>query len=122
MWRVRRRLQRLESELAEARDGQADLQRRLERFEMIAAAAGAEVSPAAPGAAIAGPSKAGPGAPSGPTPPSLLAAARELHRREVPVRLDVGGTEVIAVVSGEGDPREWWAAIWQLASPAGETS
>jgi hypothetical protein len=106
VWRVRRRLRQLESELAEARVGQAELRRRLEHFEMVAAAAGAE---------------AGPPVPSAPMPPSLLAAARELHRRDVPVRLDVGGAEVIAVVGGEGDPREWWTAIWQLTSPAGGT-
>ena len=101
MWRMRHRLRQLEGELARARADQAELRRRLERFEMIAAAAGAPVAEPEPTA---------------PMPPSLLVAARELHRREVPVRLDVAGTEVIAVIGGEGDPREWWASIVQLAT------
>jgi hypothetical protein len=50
-------------------------------------------------------------------PPALLAAARELHASEVPVRLDVAGAEVVAVVGGAGDPHQWWAAIWRLAAP-----
>jgi hypothetical protein len=107
VWRGRRRLRQLESEIAEARADQAELRRRLEFFEMIAASAGA-----APG----------PPAPPGPMPPALVAAARELHREEVPVRLDVDGTEVVAVVAGEGDPREWWTAIWRLAGPVREAS
>ena len=107
MWRGRRRLRQLESEIAEARADQAELRRRLEFFEMIAASAGAADGPAAP---------------PEPVPPSLLAAARDLHQQEVPVRLEVGGTEVVAVVAGEGDPREWWTAICRLASPAREAS
>lgn len=106
MW-VRRRLRRLEGELAEARAVQAELRQRLERFEMIAAAAGAAVSASVPLA---------------PMPPELVAAARELRQRDVPVRLDIGGAEVIAVIGGEGDPREWWQAIWQLAAPARQAS
>lgn len=107
VWRVTRRIRRLEGELAEARAGQAELRRRLERFEMIAAAAGAVVD--SPG-------------PSVPLPLSLVAAARELHRRDVPVRLDIEGTEVIAVIDGDGDPREWWEAMRQLADPVRKTS
>ncbi len=42
MWREKRRLRQLENEVAQARAGQADLQRRLELFEKIAAAAGVE--------------------------------------------------------------------------------
>jgi hypothetical protein len=103
VWQVSRRLRRLETELAEARAVQADLRQRLERFEMIAAAAGAP---------------AGPSVPAAPMPPELAAAARELRPRDVPVRLDLGGTEVVVVIGGEGDPREWWQAIWQLAAPA----
>ena len=107
MWRGRRRLRQLESEIAEAKANQAELRRRLELFEMIAAAAGvAADSPA----------------PTAPVPPVLVAAARELHRRDVPVRLDVGGTEVIAVIGGEGDPGRWWTAIVELARPAKEIS
>lgn len=107
MWRIKRRLRWLEDELARAKADQAELRRRLQRFEMIAAAAGAA---------------AGPAAPKEPVPPTLLAAARELRDRDVPVRLRVGDTEVVAVIGGEGDPREWWAAICELAGPAGETS
>ena len=50
-------------------------------------------------------------------PPSLLAAARDLHPFDVPVRLEVAGASAVAVVGGAGDPREWWSAIWQLAGP-----
>jgi len=106
VWRGRRRLRQLESEIAEARADQAELRRRLEFFEMIAASAGAAADSSAP---------------PGPMPPPLVAAARELHQQEVPVRLEVGGTEVVAVVAGEGDPREWWTAIWRLAGPLRET-
>jgi hypothetical protein len=54
--------------------------------------------------------------PSAPMPAGLLAAARELHSQDRPVRIDVAGNEVIAVVGGDGgDPREWWNAIWQIA-------
>jgi hypothetical protein len=105
VWRVKRRLRRLEDELAEARASQDELRRRLEHFEMIAAAAGA-----APRASV----------PAAPMPVPLVAAARELHRRDVPVRLEVGEAEVVAVIGGEGDPREWWTAIWELTAPAGE--
>lgn len=104
MWRLRRRVRRLEGELAEARASQAELRRRLEFFEMIAAATGAAARPV----------------PSAPMPPPLMAAARELHRQDVPVRLDIAGAEVIAVIGGEGDPREWWTAIWELTGQAGD--
>jgi hypothetical protein len=107
VWRVRRGLRRLEDELAEAKASQDELRRRLEHFEMIAVAAGAAARSPVPAA---------------PMPMSLVAAARELHRRDVPVRLDVRGAEVVAVVDGEGDPRDWWTAIWELAAPAGEAS
>jgi hypothetical protein len=91
-------LRRLADELAEARAEQAELRRRVTAFEMIAAAAaqpdlGAHV------------------------PPALAAAARELRASEVPVRLDVAGAEVVAVVAGAGDPSQWWAAICRLAAP-----
>ena len=33
------------------------------------------------------------------------------------MRLDVGGAEVAAVVSGAGDPLRWWSAIWEVAWP-----
>lgn len=98
MWRRRRSLRRLADELADARAEQAELRRRVAAFEMIAAAA------APPGL-------------SAPVPPALAAAARELRATEVPVRLDVAGTEVVAVVGGAGDPGQWWAAISRLAAP-----
>jgi hypothetical protein len=50
-----------------------------------------------------------------PLPPNLLAAARDLRGHDVPVRLEVAGAEVIAVVGGPGDPREWWTAICRTA-------
>lgn len=111
MWRIQRpalgRLRRLEQEVAEARADSAELRRRLELMEMIAAAAGAQ-----PGSQQA----------AAPLPPELLAAARDLHQRDVPVRLEIAGSEVIAVVNGAGDPREWWSTIVRLASPTGNAS
>ena len=105
MWRMLRRLRRLEDELARSRAEQAELRQRLRRFEMIAAAAGAAA-----------------GSPAPPVPPTLLAAARELRDRDVPVRLRLEDSEVIAVIGGDGDPRQWWAAIRELTGPAGEVS
>jgi hypothetical protein len=102
VWRKKRGFRRLADELTEAKVEQAELRRRLEAFEMIAAAAGAAVS-------------AGPEAP---VPPELIAAASERRSDDVPVRLDVAGDAVFAVVSGPGDPREWWTAIWQSAHRA----
>jgi hypothetical protein len=100
----RRRLERLEREVAEARAAQAALQRRLEVFEKIAAAAGADLD-------------LDDTMPQQPVPPSLLAAALDPNRKGAPVRLAVGGEDVIAVIGEEGgDPREWWAAIHQLAT------
>jgi hypothetical protein len=99
VWRKRRGRRRLADEVAEARAEQAELRRRLEAFEMIAAAAGAAVR----------------AAPEAPVPAALVAAAAERRTQDVPVRLDVAGSEVFAVVGGAGDPREWWTAIWQVA-------
>jgi hypothetical protein len=98
VWRRRRSVRRLAEELAETRAEQAELRRRLAAFEIIAAAA-------APSDLAA------------PVPPVLSAAARELRATEVPVRLDVAGAEVVAVVGGAGDPSQWWAAIRRLATP-----
>jgi hypothetical protein len=97
VWRKRRGFRRLADELAEARVEQAELRRRIEAFEMIAAAAGLVM-------------------PDAPVPPALVAAAGERRSSDVPVRLDVSGSEVFAVVGGPGDPREWWSAIWQLGT------
>jgi hypothetical protein len=102
----RRRLHRLEEEIAEAKADSAALRDRLDLFESIAAAAGAAVGPV----------------PEAPMPPELVAAAREVHSQDIPVRLNVSGTEVIAIIGGPGDPREWWTAIWQLGQRAQETS
>jgi len=95
-------MQRLEDQIAEAKKSQAELTRRLEVFEQIAAAAGVELGDA-------------PGAVDVPSP--LVAAARD-PRHEAPVRLNVDGREFIAVVGGGegGDPAEWWTAIRHLAS------
>jgi hypothetical protein len=130
MWQRRRRLQQLETEIAQGKAERAELRRRLDWFETIAAAAGA----AAPGTDPQGiallntdlPSTTLPRAgqqstvPLAPLPPNLVAAARDLRSRDVPVRLEVAGAEVIAIVGGPGDPREWWTAIWRTAGP--ETS
>jgi hypothetical protein len=112
-------MRRLETELELARADRADLRRRLEVFEMIASAAGAALdvdtpSPR-PGAAQAH-------GQAGPPPATLVAAAREEKRQEFPIRLDVGGSELIAVIGGPGDPREWWSAIADVAEPGGDAS
>ena len=104
VWKQRRsqRMRRLENEVAAARAGQAELVRRVELFEKIAAAAGLEL-----GNTVA----------TEPVPASLLAAAQDPRRIGASVRLDVDGRELIAVVDGEGgDPHEWWSAIRRLAS------
>jgi len=132
MWRRRRRLQQLETAIAQGKAERAELRRRLDWFEAIAAAAGAVAPGTDPeGTALrssgprsttspsATPSRAARDstAPLAPPPPNLLAAARELRGRDVPVRLEVAGAEVIAIVGGPGDPQEWWRAIWRTAGP-----
>jgi hypothetical protein len=113
LWRGRRRIRRLEDQIATAQADQDELRRRLELFEMIAAAAGATLTaPAWWGAAV----------PAAPMPASLVAAAGEHSPREAPVRLDVAGTEIIAVIGGPGDPREWWSAVWQVAGRTEDAS
>jgi hypothetical protein len=110
MWRGRRRerIRRLENAVAEARAGQAELMRRMELFERIAAAAGVELGEAAATPAV---------------PATLLAAARDPRRSGASVRLDVDGRELVAVVGGEsGDPHEWWAAIQRLATQLPDAS
>lgn len=108
VWQQRKRLAWLEKEAAEARAAQADLQRRLEAFEKIAAAAGADLTGTRP---------------EPPVPASLLAAALEPGRNGSPVRLAVDGEDVIAVIGDEGgNPGEWWAAIHQLATRPGSAS
>ena len=103
MWleRRRERIRQLEDAVAEAQASQAELMRRLELFEKIAATAGVELGERQQPADV---------------PEPLVAAARD-PRQDAPVRLDVAGREFIAVVGGEGgDPREWWTAIQHLAS------
>ena len=103
MWRERRRerIRQLEDAVAEAQASQAELMRRLELFEKIAATAGVELGERQSVADV---------------PEPLVAAARD-PRQDAPVRLEVAGREFIAVVGGEGgDPREWWTAIQHLAS------
>jgi hypothetical protein len=108
VWQRKRRLRELEAAIAEAQEAQADLQRRLDLFEKIAEAAGADLD----GAGQAAPE------PAMPVPPALFAAASSPRRDDVSVWLDVDGREVIAVVGGdEGDPRAWWAAIRRLTAP-----
>jgi hypothetical protein len=107
VWQGRRRLRRLESALAEAKEDQARLQRRVDLFEKIAEAAGASLTDPAPAAIM----------PAEPVPPALLAAAWDPPPGGVPVSLAVNGREVVAVIGDEGgDPREWWTAIRRLAS------
>jgi hypothetical protein len=96
VWRTRHRLRRLEAELAAGRVERAELRRRLDWFETIAAAAGAPP----PGAV-----------PTAPMPLSLIAAARDPRAQDLAVRLEVAGSEVIAVIGGAGNPDEWWTAI-----------
>jgi hypothetical protein len=126
MWRRGRRLQQLETEIAQGKAERAELRRRLDWFEAIAAAAGAAAPPdpqsTAPlntGMPTATPPRPGQAStvPLAPLPANLLAAARDLRGHDVPVRLEVAGAEVIAIVGGPGDPREWWTAIWQAAGP-----
>jgi hypothetical protein len=107
-------MQRLESAVAEARAGQAELERRVKLFEKIAAAAGVEL-----GEQTVELSRS---ARAENVPQPLLAAAQD-PRQEAPVRLDVDGHELIAVVGGEGgDPQQWWTAIQDLASRARSAS
>jgi hypothetical protein len=108
VWQGRRRLRRLENEVAAARETQAELQRRVDMFEKIAEAAGAALDGPRTSAAV----------PPAPVPPSLLAAACDPRQDGGPVRLAVDGRDVIAVVGGEGgDPGDWWMAIRRLAAP-----
>lgn len=110
MWRERRRerIRQLEDAVAEAQASQAELMRRLELFEKIAATAGVEVGERQ--------QAAGERQQAADVPEPLVAAARD-PRQDAPVRLEVAGREFIAVVGGEGgDPREWWTAIQHLAS------
>jgi hypothetical protein len=118
VWKEKRsqRMRRLENEVAAGKVERAELRRRLELFEKIAAAAGATLDDPAQ-------NDAGATETSVPVPPSLLAAAQDPRRSGAPVRLDVDGSELIAVVDGEGgDPHEWWSAIRRLASRLGNAS
>ncbi len=89
MWGARRRLSRLDDETATAGAGQAEVTAHL----------------AVTGSAV----------PAAPMPRELLAAAHDAGNAMFPVRLQLAGASVVAVVCGEGDPREWWTAIWQFA-------
>lgn len=113
MWRPRRRIRQLEDEVASAKAGQDELRRRLHAFEMIAGAAGA----ALPAQSWWDTTES-----SGPIPPSLAAAANTVAAGESPVRLVVDGNDVIAVIGGPGNPREWWSAVRQLAGHLEEAS
>jgi hypothetical protein len=105
LWWDRRRLRRLEGELAGAKADQLELRQRLEVFEAIASAAGAALPETSWWGRIV---------PEAPMPPSLLAAATDITNPDATVRLDVDGTDVIAIIGGPGDPREWWSAVWSL--------
>jgi hypothetical protein len=101
--------------MSEARADQADLRQRLQLFETIAAAAGAD-APKPP------PPMDRPGAPSASLPASLLAAARDARTREEAVWLEIGDSDMIAIVRGPGNPREWWSAIWRVSKQADDAS
>jgi hypothetical protein len=120
VWQGRKRLAQLEQEIAAARAEQAALQRRVDVFEQIAAAAGAALDDTLPGAATQAATVAA-GDPGGGVrqvvPPVLLAAAADPRPAGSPVRLAVNGSEVIAVIGDEGgDPRQWWTTIRALGS------
>jgi hypothetical protein len=109
VWQGRQRLTQLEKELAQTRAAQAALQQRVDVFEQIAAAAGASLAEVPAGPPAAGSLAS--------VPAPLLAAATEGRPGGSPVRLAVGGRDVIAVIGDEGgDPRAWWTAIRQLAA------
>jgi hypothetical protein len=110
VWQRRRRLAQLEKELASTRAAQAVLEQRVELFEKIAAAAGASLDEAAPGHRPAGS--------LAPVPAALLSAATDRRAEGRPVRLAVGGRDIIAVIGDDegGDPREWWTAIHKLTA------
>src|SRR5260370_38352441 len=78
VWKERhsRRMRRLENEVAEAKAGQAELQRRVELFEKIAAAAGVELDDA-----VAADSR----------PPSLLGRGQDPRPTGRPVWPGAGG-------------------------------
>jgi hypothetical protein len=122
---------------------QANLQRRVDMFEKIAAAAGAALDdpvlgdpvfddggladtvPSHPVPFQSAPSPSVPfrAMPFRRVPPALLAAARAPQPRGCPVRLAVGGVEVIAVIGDEGgDPRDWLIAIHRLMSRSRDAS
>jgi hypothetical protein len=109
------RIRRLEEEMSEARADQADIRQRLQLFEMIAAAAGSD-SPKPLSRASR------PGTPSASLPASLLAAARDARTDEEAVWLEVGDSDMIAIVGGPGNPREWWSAIWRVSKQADNAS
>jgi hypothetical protein len=105
-------MRRLENEVAAGKTERAELRRRLELFEKIAAAAGAQLDDAG-----LNDTRATHPAARTPVPPPLLAAAQDPRQHGAPVRLRVDGRELIAVVDGDGgDPHEWWRAIRRLAS------
>ena len=117
MWREKRRLERLEREVAEARAERAALQRRVDLFEKIAEAAGATLDDAALDETALDETALDATVPAAPVPLSLLAAAQDPRQTGSPVHLAVGGNDVIAVIGNEGgDPLEWWSAIQRLAS------
>jgi hypothetical protein len=108
LWWERRRLRRLEGELASAKADQLELRQRLEVFEAIASAAGAALPETSWWGRIV---------PAAPMPASLRAAANNYASPDSTLRLDVDGTDVIAIIGGPGDPREWWSAVWSLTVP-----
>jgi hypothetical protein len=118
VWQGRRRLAQLEKELASTRAAQGALEQRVELFEKIAAAAGASLDEAAPDDQPTRPLAPVPAGLLAPVPAALLSAATDRRADGMPVRLAVGGRDVIAVIGDDegGDPREWWTAIHKFAA------
>ena len=100
MWGANRRIRRLEVELALTAIGRAEVARQATLADTI-------VPVREPGPAV----------PSVPMPVKLVAAAHDGRDEDFSLHLELNGASVVAVISGEGDPRQWWTAIWQLAGP-----
>ena len=104
MWRLGRKKDTKAERIARLEAGRAEDRRMLDALTAVARAAGAEVESAADDAV--------PGVPAG-----LIAATRSPRPGGEPVMLTSrDGQQVIAVVTGDGDPRQWWNAINERAS------
>jgi len=90
--------------IAQLEAGRAEDRRMLDALTAVAKAAGASVE-----------SAAGDGVPG--VPPGLIAATRSPRPGGEPVMLTTrNGQQVIAVITGDGDPQQWWDTINERAS------